>query len=202
MTQRTAVLSGEFYTHRAIWNGSQFFLKEAREKEEGSYYNLIAAGLFGFLAFEAFLNYLGERIAPEVWAIERKHFGGRGMYPGPMGKLRFLAELCEMPLDTSAAPYTTVNELKERRHQLSHGKTEKMEAVIQFTDPTKIPRLEAKLYAFGDDRFVTGALEAVESIADQLFDVAKKKFGETKVGYGTQALRGMIEQQGGHIASA
>jgi hypothetical protein len=46
--------------------------------EKGSAHPFLAASLFAVLAFEAFVNVLGERIAPQVWADERDRFRGKG----------------------------------------------------------------------------------------------------------------------------
>jgi hypothetical protein len=196
---RKAHLSGRFYTHRALWHSVEYFRSRADEVEEGSFHNYLAAALFGFLALEAFVNDLGERIAPSEWANDQKSFGRQSRYPGTMGKLRYLAHICGATMDTSKPPYTTILELKTRRHFLAHGRPEIMEGVVEFIDPADIGRLQAKLPTFSDAPFVKAALGAVEEVGDDLYRRAQERFGQSAVGYGTRAFRGIIEEQQGHI---
>jgi hypothetical protein len=200
MTIRKAHLSGRHYTHRSLWHTVTFFRDRATSTDEGSYHNLMAAALFGFLALEAFVNDLGERIASPAWKAEQKTFGRGSNYPGTMGKLRYLAELTSVDLSAEDPNYLLIDELKERRHFLAHGRAEIMEGVFEFTDPQTIPRLEARLATFGDPVFVNAALDAVEATCDKLYLSAQKKFRERIVGYGSRALRGIIEEQSGNIA--
>jgi hypothetical protein len=195
-----AHLSGRYYTHRSLWHTVTFFQDRAASTDEGSYHNLMAAALFGFLAMEAFINDLGERIASSDWANEQKTFGRGSKYPGTMGKLRYLAEITSVELLPTDPDYVLILELKERRHFLAHGHAEIMVGVFEFTDPRTIPRLEAKLPTFGDPVFVKAALSAVEATCDKLYLSAQKRFRESTVGYGSRALRGIIEEQGGNIA--
>ena len=195
-----AYLSGRHYTHRSLWHTVTFFRERAAATNEGSYHNLMAAALFGFLAMEAFVNDLGERIAPAEWKDEQRTFGRGSEYAGTMGKLRFIAELTSVDLPSDDPDYVLINELKDRRHFLAHGRAEVMEEVFEFTDPQTIPRLQARLTTFGDAEFVDASLNAVEKTCDKLYLAAQKKFRERTVGYGSRALRGIIEEQGGNIA--
>lgn len=85
-----------------------------------------------FLSFEAYLNHLGEKIAPEIWENERGNFNGKKeidgeKYPGPIGKFTYLQLSCGIPDDSVVTEIVIVKELKKFRDLLAHGKTEESE---------------------------------------------------------------------------
>ena len=56
-----------------------------------------------FFALEAYINHLGTRIAPDIWANERNNFNGRTeisgrRYPGPIGKIEYLLTLLSLEI--------------------------------------------------------------------------------------------------------
>ena len=82
-----------------------------------------------FFSFEAYLNHLGERIAPDIWVDERNNFNGRNeiagrRYLGSIGKCEYLQSRCGVPEATVTNEMGAMMELKQFRDLLAHGKTE------------------------------------------------------------------------------
>jgi len=78
--------------------------------------------VFGFLTVEAYLNFVGERLAPGIWQDERNYFR-REPFRGWDGKLRKVMELVEMPWPaTITRPLKTILELRELRDRIAHPK--------------------------------------------------------------------------------
>ena len=89
----------------------------------------LSSMLLLFMSFEAYLNHLGEIIAPEIWKNERINFNGRTeiggeKYPGPIGKYTYLQRSCGISDDSVVTEIGIVKELKKFRDLLAHGKTE------------------------------------------------------------------------------
>lgn len=106
------------YTHEHLWRSSTELLKHAKSGDL-SYKLLIPAVLMSFLAFEAFINFLGQTIAPDLWIDEKKNFKGKGLE----GKLAVLAErLPSFQWDKCGALYKSIKNLERYRHIVSHGK--------------------------------------------------------------------------------
>ncbi len=66
----------------------------------------MVARVFAYHTVEAYLNYVGERIAPEIWADERNYFKNEP-YRGALGKLRQVMDLVGMPWTPDARPLRT-----------------------------------------------------------------------------------------------
>jgi hypothetical protein len=82
---------GAVYTHRVLMRTSDVFLEKAQETPLGSYYNSLAATLFAWMAFEAYLNTVFQHLDPIIFSDERNFFRGR-KYGGPFGKLRWILD--------------------------------------------------------------------------------------------------------------
>ncbi len=83
--------------------------------------------IMSVFTLEAYLNHLGDVVAPEEWKNEREFFGGKSLYRGVKGKLDFLAERCDFPIDKSRPPYQTVSCLLTYREIAVHGRTQWIE---------------------------------------------------------------------------
>src|SRR5690606_33857575 len=120
MKRGRAHLTGEHFTHRYLWHCSLTLDAQASREEGGSAAFELAALLFVYLAFEAYLNYLGPRVCPEEWKDERKSFGAesKNRFRGTLGKLRLVADRTGLVLDTGTRPYQTIAELDRRRDRI------------------------------------------------------------------------------------
>lgn len=106
------------YTHEYLWRASTYLL--ARSEEQGAdYRQFVPALLMTFLAYEAFINFLGHVLAPDLWADERNQFKGKGLE----GKVEAIVKkLPSFRWEKGAMPYQAVRALEEYRDMVSHGK--------------------------------------------------------------------------------
>jgi hypothetical protein len=117
----------------------------------------LPALLLTHAAFEAFINHLGERVAPEVWADERAYFT-RTPYRGVLGKVNWLCDRLGVDQDWGLEPWQSLRALDSWRNRVAHGKLEepdtlgKAEAsrlVTTFQESAK--RVARALHAAGDE---------------------------------------------------
>jgi hypothetical protein len=79
--------AGETFPHRLLWEIVEEQARLATERERDWSKPALVAMVFGFQTVEAYLNFVGERLAPEIWDDERNYFR-REPYRGWDGKLR------------------------------------------------------------------------------------------------------------------
>jgi hypothetical protein len=79
--------AGETFPHRLLWEIVEEQARLATERERDWSKPALVAMVFGFHTVEAYLNFVGERLAPEIWDDERNYFR-REPYRGWDGKLR------------------------------------------------------------------------------------------------------------------
>ncbi|MDA0737801.1 MAG: hypothetical protein O2999_07310 [Nitrospirae bacterium] len=108
----------EIYTHEYIWRSSTY-LVACCEEENADYRQLIPALLMTFLAFEAFVNFLGHVLAPDLWKDEKKNFKGKGL-EGKLGAIE--QRLPSFNWEKGKPPYQSVKTLEAYRNMVSHGK--------------------------------------------------------------------------------
>lgn len=115
---------GEGSTHRRLWHICQHQLRQADAEQADAFTFYAGAMLFAYFTYEAYLNFLGDRIDHETWQKEREVFRKRPYY-GIEGKLQKLAEVSEYKVDKSKRPYQSISDLTHFRHLLTHGKPDK-----------------------------------------------------------------------------
>lgn len=86
-------IEGEVFLYKELWRVVGRQLDYAIENETGAFYDRLVAMVFSFMVFEAYLNFAGERLDPEIWKDERVFFQ-KEPYRGFMGKLKFVLERC------------------------------------------------------------------------------------------------------------
>lgn len=78
--------------------------------------------LTAFLAFEGFINFVGDEVAPEIWSKEREFFSDK-KFRGIVGKIEYLFTLFpNMELQKEKEPYLTFGRVKETRDNLAHNR--------------------------------------------------------------------------------
>jgi hypothetical protein len=115
---------GVEYTHRVLWTIVEDQVRLVRERERDWFGPALVAKVFAFHAVEAYINYVGEQIAPAVWADERNFFR-KEPYRGWEGKVRYVLELVKIPWTPQERPLSTLMKLKELRDAIGHGKSER-----------------------------------------------------------------------------
>ena len=107
------------YPHEYIWRSACELLKYAETQHAVSYYFLLSSLLMYFMAYEAFLNYCGHSLRPELWEHEKANFKDKGME----GKLKaIIGKLPDFSWRKHERPYITILKLNEYRDLVAHGK--------------------------------------------------------------------------------
>lgn len=117
--------SGSFtsYAHRILWDASRRHLALSESQDPDTSWTLhLSAGLLAAAAFEAYLNYIGESVLPDLWAKERAYFS-RAPYRGTEGKLLRIGKELGWPIPSkSRRPMSGWVELRSIRDRLVHAK--------------------------------------------------------------------------------
>jgi hypothetical protein len=181
-------ISGEDYLHKHVWRTVTRQLEYADKNPTGASYDHLVAMVFTSHALEGYLNFLGDKIAPELWVNEQEHFKGTGLD----GKLAVLHEKCGLPmLEKGKRPYSTITDLKRLRDKIAHPKTIKTETKKEY-DEGKEPPLFPQSYL---DKAVTHqkahrAMTDVKRVIERLHAEALLKFPNAKLG--AKSLTGVL----------
>lgn len=109
----------EIYTHEYLWRSASMLVEKAEAEEQVSYHLLLPALMMSFLAFEAFVNFCGFVLLPELWREEKRHFKGKGLE----GRLGALDErLPTFSWQKGQRPYQTIRNVESFRDFVAHGK--------------------------------------------------------------------------------
>lgn len=108
----------EIYAHEYLWRSSTFLLEKAKAEKE-TFHLLLPSLLMGFLAFEAFVNFCGVVLRPELWKEEKKNFKWKGIE----GKLEAIAEKAPtFSWQKGQGPYQKIKRLEAFRDIVAHAK--------------------------------------------------------------------------------
>jgi hypothetical protein len=124
-------IRGEIFTYRVLWDCCLAQLQTAKRRKTQAQSFYISAMLMAYLTYEAYINFLGDRFAPDIWVQERKIFNGKE-YRGIQGKLKYLSE--RIPINgiiDGKRPMQSIQKLKKLRDFLSHGRIDKYETTIK-----------------------------------------------------------------------
>lgn len=187
---------GEALPHRFLWEIVEEQAKLASDREREWSKPALVAMVFAFHTVEAYLNFVGERLAPEVWRDERNYFR-REPYRGWDGKLRKVMELVGMPCpDLVKRPLKTILELRELRDLIAHPKPEKLTREIVHDDGTEAPSLVSTLRSkFTPKDRLTRAVHDVEQFLNRVHALAAPKVNDSW--FGSEALRGPHQYSSG-----
>lgn len=157
------------YNHRILWQAGEKNLQLVTSSSGDAMF------LF-FVAFEGYLNWLGSRIAPEVWEEERQFFSC-SPFQGTLGKYRFLAKLLCLPNpDPSQGPYQTAKDLLKLRDMVAHPKAEAGERVVKFKEEYFPPYYQSELEKKVSPDAAIRAKDHLEKLAEGLHRKAKQVY--------------------------
>ena len=123
-------IRGEVFVHKYLWHVVTRIVDNNEESGTASFYDDLVVMVFAFHALEAYINYAGEILSPELWKTERDYFS-KNPYKGFDGKIRKLFELCKINEPSRLErPYSSVWKLKSLRDSIAHAKLEKKTYVI------------------------------------------------------------------------
>lgn len=192
---RTAI-EGEIFIHRELWTVVSRQIENATKNPQGAFYDHLAAMVFAFHTLEAYLNFVGDRLAPSIWQDERNF---KYPYSGFAGKLKKILELCSITEpDRSKRPYSTIWRLKDLRDLIAHGKPEKFSDIVDHS-----PDEEPSLYKEPFNGLVTHenacyAVEDIKSFIDMIHSAAKAKpLVNNDILFGAEALGTILQHSTG-----
>jgi hypothetical protein len=183
--------------HRLMWSivKEQAALAEERERD-WSNASLIAM-VFAFHAMEAYLNYVGLRLAPEIWENERGHFQKSGF----KGKLHEVLDRAGLPWEPSKRPLQTVVGLQKLRNAIAHGKPEKRVGSVQHPEGTLPPYPAFFLRSlFTPKSKMLKAVHDVEELGNAIQKAAKPMLKAADVWFGKEAFQGPHSYSSRHTA--
>ena len=169
----------EVYNHRILWGAAERNLKLASHSNGDSKFHALGAMFLFFAAFEGYLNWLGFRVAPEVWEDERQFFS-RAPYQGTLGKYRFLSKILSLPEpDASKGAFQTATELKTLRDMVAHPKPEQGERTVKVKKGKFPPRYESKIDKKVTPKAANLAKKHLKELAELLHGAAKNLYSST-----------------------
>jgi hypothetical protein len=194
---------GEELTHRLLWRIVEQNAKIAAQCEEGWFYPVLVCEVFAFHAIEAYINFIGDRIAPEIWNDERNYFR-KEPYRGWDGKLRKILELVGLSYERDKPPMSTIMELRNIRDLIAHGKPETIAGEVihlPAADPPILPAstLTTAIAAREDLPAILADVERfLDAIHTRAVSIVQQRWGRTDkaLWFGKQALRGTARYSG------
>jgi len=178
---------GEEYLHKAAWEVVKRQIAHAEANPKGSLYDDLVAMVFAFHCIEGYLNFVGEKVAPDLWANERLTFKHTGL----TGKLATICQRCGIGTpDNGRRPFATVVELRKLRDRMAHPKIQKVRKTVEFMEG-KLPPLFPKSYlaTLISHTNAIRARDDVKLIADEIHAAAVAEFPHLALG--RDALEGM-----------
>lgn len=154
------------YPHVVLWCAARSSLRAARISSGNireDHLSMLAL-VSGFLAFEGFVNLVGEEIARDTWVKEREFFS-KGEFRGIMGKVDYLFSLFPgETLDKQSEQYLVFAKVKSIRDRMAHGRPKCYEEVSE----SDFPSYRTEWEEFGGSAKVESALELLRQFAEQL----------------------------------
>lgn len=183
-------VEGENFNHRLLWFIVKRQLEHGVSKPAGANHDDLVAMVFALHSMEAYLNFIGERLAPDVWAKEREYFS-KAPYRGFSGKMKKVLELVQLEEPSrDSRPYSTIWLLKNLRDQIAHPKTERYAFSASHAPDDIGAFYVAPFQGLVTRENAQKAYEDVEAFADSIHNLAKTRLRDVIVG--DQAFRGPL----------
>jgi len=145
MAKARTLIEGERFLQKDLWRVVERQLEHATLVPTGAFYDDLVAMVFALHALEAYLNFVGERIAPDIWKDEREYFR-KTPYRGFDGKVRKVLELSGLAEPSrDVRPYSTVWLLKDLRDLIAHAKPMRFGSVVEHESNDKPSLLHSPL---------------------------------------------------------
>lgn len=178
----------EDYLHKYVWEVVKRQIRHAAANPNGATLDYLVAMTFESHALEGYANYLGERIAPDLWENERDQFRGTGL----KGKLSALYQMCGLsPLEMGRRPGATVGRLTQLRDAIAHPRTVVHEASRKYAeDEEPFPFPPTYLSRTVSASLAVQGMEDVGKIVEELHAAAREKHPDK--GLSAQAFGGIF----------
>jgi len=111
----------EIYPHEKLWESATSLTERITTELPTPHELILPAALTSFLAYEAFINFLGYTSRPDLWSEEKKNFKGVGLE----GKLDAILKMApSYELRKGEYPYQIIQSLEKFRDKVAHGKVQ------------------------------------------------------------------------------
>lgn len=171
-------IEGQRFLHKDLWRVVKRQLDYSKVNPKGAFYDDLVAMVFAFHALEAYLNYVGELLAPQIWIDERNYFR-KEPYRGFDGKVRKVLELCGLPEPKrELRPYKTVWDLKELRDLMAHAKPERLALDVHHHIDEEPPLLSTSLDTTVTAENAQNAYEDIATFAQSLHNAARSEISD------------------------
>ena len=97
--------------HAEFFHAARVHLEHVKEQQSGFYYSLLSAFLMSAFTLEAYLNYVGPIVEPGWDDFDKG---------SPLAKLRHVARVVSIQLDSSSRPMQSIIELFIFRNRMAH----------------------------------------------------------------------------------
>jgi hypothetical protein len=176
------LVSEEVYTHEYLWRAAKVMAEESESSERNALYFRITALLMSYLAFEAFINFLGQILFPEVWANEKEAFKGKGdVVEAKISKLT--EKLVNFEWRKGAEPYQKIKRLKDFRDMVIHGKFMSSSYETTRQDDGSYIKWQHNWDSFVQPSHVTEYMEAIRQFCQSLIVEARKGSEHPHLGF-------------------
>ena len=138
------MISEELFTHEYLWRCS-LALSQVEPDAMSEYHLALPSQLMTAAAFEAFVNFCGHALLPEIWANERENFKGKGLEL----KIKCVADsLPTFEWKKGEYPYQAIRELLGFRDFVVHGKVHSSTYEAGETDDRQDFRFQLPFHSF------------------------------------------------------
>ena len=170
-----------------MWSIVQEQAELARTRDREWSNPSLVAMVFAFHAMEAYLNYVGLRLAPDIWQNEREHFRASGF----KGKLREVMDRAGLNWEPGKRLLQTVLGLEKLRNAIAHGKPEKRAGKLTHSRDAAPPYPAFSLRTmFTPKAKMPKAVHDVEQLANEIQKAAKPKLKVNDVWFRSEAFYG------------
>ncbi|WP_019029215.1 hypothetical protein [Colwellia piezophila] len=179
-----AVVEEEIYTHEFLWRSAT---KVLSNENDDSYHFIMPSLLMSYLAFEAFINFCGYALLPEVWKNEKENFKGKGIEE----KIKVITnELPNFNWKKGENPYQTIKRVGCYRDMLAHGKVVQTTYETTFKNDGSHFRYEHDWDSFLTRKFVLSARTCIQDFCNSLLVELRKVSEHNHLNY--EAFKGSL----------
>lgn len=201
MTKARTLVEGERFLHKDLWRVVERQLEHAVGTPRGAFYDDLVAMVFALHAREAYLNFVGECIAPDIWKDEREYFR-REPYRGFDGKVRKVFDLVGIAETArDVRPYSTVWLLKDLRDIFAHAKPMRFGSVIEHSFDGEPSLLHSPLREVVTHENAERARDDIKAFTEAIHAAAIPKVKDD-IWFGPTAFGGTFQYSSGHTTLA
>lgn len=171
------LIDGENFMHRTLWLVADRAAAQAEAQPMGSIHDHLIVMVFSLLAFEAYLNFLGDRLDPALWKDESNPKSEVHRFKPKIRKVFDLIGKAEPEADQR--PYLTIWQLRQLRDSIAHGKVQRW-ATKEVSDSADEPPWSGLKHIFDGKVSAAEAVQArddVQELARQMHKEAGKARG-------------------------